>query len=224
MKTTETHLEKASSRNDGSETIAYDVTRVDPITAMLGTHVVVLTKCIVLQDFCSMIGLPLSHVAENSKRSIRANIHSILENLRISASRPYVPGLVDCIVEATEDLLHLDEYITKDNHKAGSNGATQTNPASAVRDAAIEALSAVLYGQAKRWDGVDIEELRQIRIDLCRAGMADSKIPGGSYDETTGQEVLAEDNRGRQLVVVVREPEKVDKKNIAPLKPSKSKA
>jgi hypothetical protein len=223
MKTTGTHLEKAN-RNGGAQTVAYDPTRVDPITAVFGTHVVLLTKCIVLQDFCSMIGLPLSHVAENTKRCIRENIHSILEELRIAASRPYVPGLVDCIVEATEDLLYLDRCIMDHRLKAGKNDHAQARPALAVRDAAIEALRAVLFGQAKSWDGVDIEELRQIRIDLCRAGMADSRIPGGSYDETTGQEVLGKDNHGRQLVVVVREPEKVEKKTVALAKPNRGKA
>jgi hypothetical protein len=181
-----------------------DVYSVDPVLARAATHVRLLVMCIYLLDVCPQIGLSFYHVADNARRSIRENLRLIIEQLVYAPSKTYVEGLVALILDATEDLLHVDEYITEHTPGDASDNITQTNPAMAVRDAAIEALRAVLYAQAVSWDGQDVEDLRQIRADLCRLGAPDSRL-GATYDEFTGLEIVGEDTNGRQLAVVVLE-------------------
>jgi hypothetical protein len=224
MKTTKTQAEETNSRKDGTNRTVNCLLKADVTTALIKSRMALLETCIGLQDICSEMGLPLSHVAENCKRSIRENVNSIIERLRKITYGTYVAGLLDYVEDATKDLLYLDRCILDHKLKAGKNFHGQDNMASAFRKAAIDDLRSVLKTQLVDWDGADVEALRRIRIDLCRIGMADSDMLGGVYDEATGLEVLAEDKLGRQLVVIVREPEECKTKNLALVKSGKRKA
>lgn len=206
MKTTKTQAEQTNSRKDGTNRTVNCLLEADVTTALIKSRMALLETCIGLQDICSEMGLPLSHVAENCKRSIRENVNSIIERLRKSTYGTYVPGLLDYVEDATKDLLYLDRCILDHKLKAGKNFDGQDNMASAFRKAAIDDLGSVLKTQLVDWNGADVEALRRIRIDLCRMGESDSNVFAGVCNAETGTEVLGRDQLGRELVVVVRKP------------------
>lgn len=212
MKTLQKYAEKANNDNSGFNPKDDFVSRVSSSTSLAKTRIELLNKIIYLQDICSEVGLPLSRVPADAERSVRENIRRILEQMSLVRSGSYVPALVATVEEATRDLLYVDECIMRDRREAGTGYDMQASPADELRNAAIEMLGSGLNYQAVFWNREDVEELRQMRIALCRFHKDGLQAQQSSYNESMGLEVIGEDKHGRQLVVVVHEPEKVEKR------------